>query len=96
MFQKIQHIGYYTTDLDGAVGWFEKSFGAVNAGGGPMQQSYAVPSGGRNAYVRFGHVEAEIIETELVNEAEEFSVTTNDDEDEELDAFLADFDDDEF
>ena len=62
MFQNIQHIGYYTTDLDGAVGWFEKSFGAVNAGGGDMRQSYAVPSGGRNAYVRFGHVEAEIIE----------------------------------
>jgi len=62
VFQRIQHIGYLTPDLDGAVAWFEKSFGAVNAGGGPMQQSYAVPSGGRNAYVRFGHVEAEIIE----------------------------------
>ena len=62
MFQRIQHIGYLTPDLDGAVAWFEKSFGAINAGGGPMQQSYAVPSGGRNAYVRFGHVEAEIIE----------------------------------
>ena len=39
-------------------------------------------------------VEAEIIETDLVGEAEELSVTTVDD-DEELDAFLADFDDDE-
>ena len=64
MFQKIQHIGYLTTDLDGAVGWFEKSFGGVNAGGGPMNKSYAVPSGGRNAYVRFGQAEAEIIEPE--------------------------------
>lgn len=64
MFQKIQHIGYLTTDLDAAVGWFEKSFGGVNAGGGPMNKSYAVPSGGRNAYVRFGQAEAEIIEPE--------------------------------
>ena len=64
MFQKIQHIGYLTTDLDAAVGWFERSFGGVNAGGGPMNKSYAVPSGGRNAYVRFGQAEAEIIEPE--------------------------------
>ncbi len=62
MFQKIQHIGYLTPDLDGAVAWFEKSFGAVNGGGGPLPESYAVPSGGRNAYMRFGRVEAEIIE----------------------------------
>ncbi len=62
MFQRIQHIGYLTTDLDGAVDWFQKSFGAVNSGGGPISGSYAVPSGGRNAYVRFGQVEAEIIE----------------------------------
>ena len=62
MFQKIQHIGYLTPDLDGTVAWFEKSFGAVNGGGGPLNASYAVPSGGRNAYMRFGRVEAEIIE----------------------------------
>ncbi len=62
MFQKIQHIGYLTHDLNGAVAWFEKSFGAVNGGGGPISESYAVPSGGRNAYMRFGRVEAEIIE----------------------------------
>ena len=62
MYLKIQHMGYLTPDLDGAVAWFEKSFGAVNGGGGPLPQSYAVPSGGRNAYMRFGRVEAEIIE----------------------------------
>ena len=62
MFDKIQHIGYLTSDLEAAVAWFERSFGAVNAGGGPMSPSYAVPSGGRNAYLRFGQAEAEIIE----------------------------------
>ena len=62
MFQQIQHIGYLTTDLNSAVAWFQQSFGAVNAGGGPMAESYAVPSGGRNAFLRFGRAEAEIIE----------------------------------
>ena len=62
MFDKIQHIGYLTSDLEAAIGWFERSFGAVNAGGGPLSPSYAVPSGGRNAYLRFGQAEAEIIE----------------------------------
>ena len=64
MFDKIQHIGYLTADLDAAVAWFAKSFGAVIGGGGPLGKIYAVPSGGRNAYVRFGQVEAEIIEPE--------------------------------
>ena len=64
MFEKIQHIGYLTPDLDAAIAWFEKSFGATNAGGGPLGNSIAVPSGGRNAYVRFGQAEAEIIEPE--------------------------------
>ena len=62
MFEKIQHMGYLTPDLDGAVAWFQQSFGAVNGGGGPLSESYAVPSGGRNAYLRFGRAEAEIIE----------------------------------
>jgi catechol 2,3-dioxygenase-like lactoylglutathione lyase family enzyme len=62
VFQKIQHIGYFTADLDAAVAWFERSFGAVNSGGGPIPESYAVPSGGRNAYLRFGQAETEIIE----------------------------------
>jgi catechol 2,3-dioxygenase-like lactoylglutathione lyase family enzyme len=67
VFQKIQHIGYLTTDLDATVAWFGKSFGAINAGGGPMNKSYAVPSGGRNAYLQFGQAEAEIIEPEDKN-----------------------------
>ena len=62
MFQKIQHMGYLTPDLDAAVAWFQQSFGAVNGGGGPLPESYAVPSGGRNAYLRFGRAEVEIIE----------------------------------
>ena len=62
MFQRIQHIGYLTPDLDATVTWFEKSFGAVNGGGGPLPANYAVPSGGRNAFLRFGRAEAEIIE----------------------------------
>ena len=61
MFQKIQHMGYLTPDLDAAVAWFQQSFGAVNGGGGPLPESYAVPSGGRNAYLRFGRAEAEVI-----------------------------------
>ena len=62
MFQRIQHMGYLTSDLDAAVVWFQQSFGAVNAGGGPMAESHALPSGGRNAYLKFGQAEAEIIE----------------------------------
>ncbi len=64
MFEKIQHIGYLTPDLDAAIAWFEKSFGATNAGGGPLGKTYALPSGGRNAYVRFGNAEAELLEPE--------------------------------
>ena len=64
MFDKIQHIGYLTSDLDAAVAWYERAFGAKNAGGSSLDKSYAVPSGGRNAYVRFGKVEVEIIEPE--------------------------------
>ena len=62
MFEKIQHIGYLTPDLDAAVAWFEKSFGATNVGGGPLGKGYAMPSGGRNAYMRFGNAEAELLE----------------------------------
>ena len=64
MFEKIQHIGYLTPDLDAAVTWFERSFGAKKGGGSDLGKSYPVPSGGRNAFVRFGRVEAEIIEPE--------------------------------
>jgi catechol 2,3-dioxygenase-like lactoylglutathione lyase family enzyme len=62
MFDKIQHIGYLVADLDRAIEWFKHGFGAANAGGGPVQSSRAVPGGGRNAFVHFGQVEAEIIE----------------------------------
>jgi hypothetical protein len=40
--------------------------------------------------------EAEIVEVESVDDSTEVGDTTDDDEDEELDAFLADFDDDDF
>jgi catechol 2,3-dioxygenase-like lactoylglutathione lyase family enzyme len=62
MFDKIQHIGYLVDDLDKAIAWFKNRFGAEHAGGGPMGSSRAVPSGGRNAFVHFGQVEAELIE----------------------------------
>jgi methylmalonyl-CoA/ethylmalonyl-CoA epimerase len=62
MFDKIQHIGYLVHDLDKAVDWFHTGFGATNAGGGPVHSSRAVPGGGRNAFVHFGQVEAELIE----------------------------------
>jgi len=64
VFEKIQHIGYLTPDLDAAIAWFEKSFGATKAGGGPLGKGYAMPTGGRNAYVRFGNAEAELLEPE--------------------------------
>ena len=62
MFDKIQHIGYLVDDLEKAVAWFKHGFGAECAGGGPVQSSRAVPGGGRNAFVHFGQVEAELIE----------------------------------
>ncbi len=62
MFDDIQHIGYLVDDLDGAVAWFGRAFGAVNAGGTKMQDSPMVPGGGRNAFVRFGAVEVELME----------------------------------
>jgi catechol 2,3-dioxygenase-like lactoylglutathione lyase family enzyme len=62
MFTDIQHIGYLTRDLDQAVGWFAKAFGGVNAGGTQMQKSPMVPSGWRNAFVRFGDCEVELME----------------------------------
>ena len=62
MFDGIQHIGYFVADLGTAVAWFERTFGAVNDGGGPMAASRIVPGGGRNAFVRFGAVEAELMQ----------------------------------
>jgi methylmalonyl-CoA/ethylmalonyl-CoA epimerase len=62
MFDKIQHIGYLVADLDAAVGWFKQTFGGENAGGSTLGNSVAVPGGGRNAFVHFGQIEAELIE----------------------------------
>ncbi len=62
MFQGIQHIGYLVDDLDKTVAWFEATFGAENSGGGTMDSSRVVPGGGRNAFVRFGGVEAELMQ----------------------------------
>ena len=62
MFEKIQHVGYLTPDLDRAIAWFEESFNGVRVGGGPLNPGYAMPSGGRNAYVRFGNAEVELLE----------------------------------
>jgi catechol 2,3-dioxygenase-like lactoylglutathione lyase family enzyme len=64
MFDKIQHIGYLAADLDAAIAWLGKSFGAQRVGGGPVAAAPAIrlPAGGRNAFVRFGQVEVELIE----------------------------------
>ncbi|MBM3943670.1 MAG: hypothetical protein FJ316_12310 [SAR202 cluster bacterium] len=62
MFDKIQHIGYLTADLDAAVAWYKKSFGGERVGGGNLNPGVAVPSGGRNTFVHFGQVEVELIE----------------------------------
>ena len=62
MFDDIQHIGYLIDDLDTGIAWFARTFGAVNAGGTEMQKSPMVPSGGRNAFVRFGDVEVELMQ----------------------------------
>lgn len=62
MFTDIQHIGYLIDDLDAGASWFAKAFGAINAGGTDMQPSPMVPSGGRNAFIRFGNVEVELMQ----------------------------------
>ena len=62
MFDKIQHIGYLTADLDGAVAWFKKSFGGERVGGGNLSSNQSTPGGGRNTFIHFGQVEVELIE----------------------------------
>jgi len=62
MFTDIQHIGYLIDDLEYGIAWFAKAFDAINAGGTQMQESPMVPSGGRNAFIRFGDVEVELME----------------------------------
>jgi catechol 2,3-dioxygenase-like lactoylglutathione lyase family enzyme len=49
-------VGYRVHDLDSAVTWFGENFGGRRAGGGAAQL------GGRNAFVRFGHIEVELLE----------------------------------
>ncbi len=56
MFTKIQHVGYQVNDLDKAVSWFVEKFGGQRAVGGVAQL------GGRNAFVRFGQIEVELLE----------------------------------
>ena len=62
MFDKIQHIGYYCADLEAAIAWYNKGFGAESAGGGDVAVSVQVPGGGINAFLRFGQVEVELIQ----------------------------------
>ena len=62
MFDKIQHIGYYCADLNAAIAWYNKGFGALSAGGGDLATSVQVPGGGINAFLRFGQVEVELIQ----------------------------------
>jgi len=56
MFSKIQHVGYRVHDLDQAVSWFAEKFGGTRVAGGSAQL------GGRNAFVRFGQIEVELLE----------------------------------
>ena len=56
MFNKIQHVGYQVNDLEKAVASFSQKFGGRRAGGGTAQL------GGRNAFVRFGSIEVELLE----------------------------------
>jgi len=62
MFEAIQHIGYLVDDLATAEAWFAETFGAERIGGGTMQAGFVVPSGGRNAFMRFGDVEVELMQ----------------------------------
>jgi catechol 2,3-dioxygenase-like lactoylglutathione lyase family enzyme len=62
MFEGIQHIGYWVDDLDKATAWFECVFGGRKSGGGAMPDSRIVPGGGRNAFVRFGAAEVELMQ----------------------------------
>ena len=62
MFDGIQHIGYFVDDLEAGIAWFQKAFGAHNAGGTTFEASRVIPSGGRNAFVRFGSVEVELMQ----------------------------------
>jgi catechol 2,3-dioxygenase-like lactoylglutathione lyase family enzyme len=62
MFEAIQHIGYLIDDLAAGEAWFAKAFGAERIGGGAMTAGPIVPTGGRNAFLRFGDVEVELMQ----------------------------------
>lgn len=62
MFDDIQHIGYWIDDLDAGIAWFAKAFGGVSAGGTTVPPGPVMTTGGRNAFVRFGDVEVELME----------------------------------
>ena len=53
---KIIHAGYLVRNAAEAVAWYVDKFDGVHAGGGASRR------GGRNAFVHFGQVEAELIE----------------------------------
>jgi catechol 2,3-dioxygenase-like lactoylglutathione lyase family enzyme len=55
---RIVHAGYLLADLEGAIAWYVDNFDGVHAGGRTS------PIGGRNAFVNFGQVQVELIETE--------------------------------
>ncbi|HCG91870.1 MAG TPA: hypothetical protein DEZ08_08570 [Dehalococcoidia bacterium] len=58
----IVHAGYLVKDVSEAVAWYEEKFDAVTIGG-----IGASRRGARNAYVNFGNVQAELIETDDLN-----------------------------
>jgi methylmalonyl-CoA/ethylmalonyl-CoA epimerase len=62
MFSDVQHVGYLVDDLENAIAWFERAFGASHDGGGQMADNRVVPGGGRNAFMRFGSVETELMQ----------------------------------
>ncbi|MDP6549093.1 MAG: VOC family protein [Dehalococcoidia bacterium] len=55
---RIVHAGYLLADLEGAIAWYVDNFEGVYIGG------RTEPIGRRNAYVDFGQVQVELIETE--------------------------------
>tara|TARA_Y100000031_G_C8153063_1_gene353298 strand:- start:131 stop:952 length:822 start_codon:yes stop_codon:yes gene_type:complete len=56
--EKIVHAGYLLADLESAIAWYVDKFDGVHIGGRTS------PMGGRNAFVNFGQVQVELMETE--------------------------------
>jgi catechol 2,3-dioxygenase-like lactoylglutathione lyase family enzyme len=55
---RIVHAGYLLADLEGAIAWYVENFDGVHIGGRNE------PMGRRNAFVNFGQVQVELMETE--------------------------------